>query len=106
MREDGRSRRYLAWQATTLWNSGRRASWSKSKYTTRWRRQASVSRSSGPYRPESAGAWVTGALGVGSAGGGVSLTFFEQATAAVHSTAVSRMRVVAFMVIPWSLFRA
>src|SRR5690606_24428713 len=100
MREDGRSVRYLAWQAIAASNSGRTESWSKSKYTTRVRRQLSVSRSSGVYTPET-GAGSVAAGGVGSTGaGGVSLTFLEQATAAVHSSAVSRMRVVVFMVIP------
>src|SRR5690606_10340380 len=97
MRADGRSRRYLGWQPTVDWNSGRRVSWSKSKYTTRWGRQASVSRSSGPYTPV-VGAGVVG-VGVGSTGGGASSrTFFEQATAVVQSSAAIRTRVVLFMV--------
>src|SRR3970282_932177 len=91
MREDGRSRRYLAWQPMMFWNSGRRLSWSKSKYTTRWRRQASESRSEGPEAPGAVGAVVTGALGVVSTGGGgTSLTRLAQAMAEVQSTAVSR----------------
>src|SRR5690606_11272393 len=97
MREVGRSRRYLAWQPTTDWNSGRSTSWSKSKYTTRCRRQASVSRSAGVYAPGVVGVWVTGA-GVVSTGGGVSLTFLEQPIAAVHSRAAIRTRVVLFIV--------
>src|SRR5690606_18091662 len=106
MRADGRSLRYLAWQAMAAWNSGRSASWSKSKYTTRWRRQASVSRSSGVYAP-GVGAVSVVAGGVVSAGGGVSLTFFEHATAAVHSRAAISTRVVVFMVSSsgWCCFR-
>src|SRR5690606_39715844 len=65
----------------------------------RWRRQLSVSRSSGPYRPSSVTGWVAGG-GVVSATGGASLTFLEQATAAVQSSATSRTRLVAFMANP------
>src|SRR5690554_909610 len=96
IREDGRSCRYLAWQAIWAWNSGRRASWSKSKYTTRWRRQASVSRSSGPNTPVvGAGSVVVG--GVVGGGGGSSCTCLEQPTKATHSAAASRTRVVVFI---------
>jgi hypothetical protein len=44
---------------------------------------------------------VTGAvLGPVSIGGGTSLTFLEHATAAVHISAVIRILVVAFIVVP------
>src|SRR5690606_1225221 len=101
MREDGRSRRYLAWQAMMAWNSGLTESWSKSKYTARWRRQASVSRSPGPYRPEEAGGGV-GVAGVVSTGAaGCSLTFLEQpASAATDSSETSKTRVDLFMALP------
>jgi hypothetical protein len=46
---------------------------------------------------------VLGAVVVGVAGGGTSLTFFEQATAATHKTAVIRTRVVTFFIAFMSL---
>src|SRR5687767_6897865 len=104
MREDGRSRRYLAWHAIAAWNSGRRASWSKSKYTTRWRRHASVSRSSGVYAPGVTGPVSgAGATVLGGGGAGSSLTFLEQATATVHIIAINSTLPnfgVAFIVVP------
>src|SRR5690349_6826170 len=49
--------------------------------------------------PSSAAGWVV--VGAGAlTTGGASLTFLEQATAAVHSSATSRTRLVAFMAIP------
>src|SRR5690554_32447 len=97
IREDGRSRRYLAWQAIWAWNSGRRASWSKSKYTTRWRRQASVSRSSGPNTPVvGAGSVVVGG-GAAGGGGASSCTCRAQPTKTTHSAAAMRIRVVVFI---------
>src|SRR5690606_41867593 len=74
IRGHGRAARYLPWQAIWAWTAGRRASWSKSKYTTRWRRQASVSRSSGPNTPVvGAGSVVVGGV-VGGGGGSSSCT--------------------------------
>src|SRR5690606_16353624 len=85
MREDGRSRRYLAWHAIAAWNSGRSASRSRSKYTTRWRRQASVSRSFGPYAPDAGGAGsVTAPVDGPVSAGGVGFTSFLHAAMVVQ----------------------
>src|SRR6185312_171857 len=94
----GRSCRYLAWHAMICWNSGLISDLSKSKYTTRWRRQASVSRSSGVYLLLGGGASVWATSGAGAGGAGLTSCFFEQAAAPTHIRAIKATRTVLFMV--------